>query len=76
MVLNLEQLKDVAAELPTSERAELAQFLFQTLDPKEAASIRSEWVTLAEQRMAKVKSGKVIGIPAEEVLKKFARPDL
>jgi putative addiction module component (TIGR02574 family) len=72
--LDLQQLKDVASELPTAERAELAEFLFQTLDPEDASHIRAEWLVLARERMVEVKAGQVLGIPAEEVLKKFARP--
>jgi len=73
MVLTLEQLKEAASDLPLPERAELAQFLVNSLDAKQAADIRSEWLMLAEQRMADVKAGKVVGIPAEEVLKNLLR---
>jgi putative addiction module component (TIGR02574 family) len=73
MVLTLEQLKEAASDLPLPERAELAQFLVHSLDAKQAAAIRSEWLMLAEQRMADVKAGKVVGIPAEEVLENLLR---
>ena len=73
MTLTLEQLKEAASDLPLSERAELAQFLVQSLDPQMAADIRSEWLAVAERRMADVKAGKVVGIPAEEVLKRLIR---
>jgi putative addiction module component (TIGR02574 family) len=75
MVLTLEQLKDAAADLPLSERAELAQFLVRSLDEQEAAHIQAEWLALAEQRMADVKAGKVVGIPAEQVLKSLLEPE-
>jgi putative addiction module component (TIGR02574 family) len=69
MVLTLEQLKDVASDLPLPERAELARFLVHSLDEQQAAAIRAEWLALAASRMADVKAGKVVGIPADEVLK-------
>jgi putative addiction module component (TIGR02574 family) len=68
MVLTLEQFKEAASDLPLPERAELAQFLVRPLDAQREAEIRAEWLTLAEGRMADVKAGKVVGIPAEEVL--------
>ncbi len=74
MVLTLEELKDAAADLPPPERAELAEFLVRSLDESEAAAVRAEWLALAEQRMADVKAGKVVGIPAEEVLNGLLGP--
>ncbi len=68
MSLTLEQLKDAASDLPLPERAELAQYLVRSLDEGEAAQVRAEWLALAERRMADVKAGKVVGIPAEGVL--------
>jgi putative addiction module component (TIGR02574 family) len=74
MTLTLEQLKDAASDLPLPERAELAKFLVRSLDEQSAAAIRAEWLALAERRMADVKAGKVVGIPAEEVLKNLLEP--
>jgi putative addiction module component (TIGR02574 family) len=56
------------------ERAELAQFLVRSLDAQREAEIRAEWLSLAERRMAAVKAGKVVGIPAEKVLKNLLGP--
>jgi Putative addiction module component len=48
----------------------LAHFLLHSLDEeKEQEGTRAEWLALAEQRMAEVRMGKVVGIPAEQVLK-------
>ena len=74
MVLTLEQLKEAASDLPLPERAELAQFLVRSLDAQGEAEIRAEWLSLAERRMADVKAGKVVGIPAEQVLKSLLGP--
>ena len=64
----LEQLKATLSSLPAAERAELAQFLLRSLDPEEPGA-REEWLALAEERLAEVRAGKVVGIPAAEVLR-------
>jgi putative addiction module component (TIGR02574 family) len=74
MAFTLEQLKDAVADLPKPDRAELAQFLVRSLDDAEAAQVRAEWFALAERRMADVRAGKVVGIPAEDVLNGLLRP--
>jgi putative addiction module component (TIGR02574 family) len=65
----LQELKDAASGLPVSERAELAHFLLRSLDAQDEEGVRAEWLALAEQRMAEVRAGEVVGVPAEEVLK-------
>ena len=70
---SLEQLKATLSELPAAERAELAQYLLRSLDPEEEGA-RAEWLALAEQRMAEVRAGQVVGIPAEQVLKGLPGP--
>ena len=70
---SLEELKTTLSNLPAAERIELAHFLLRSLDPDEEDS-KAEWLTLAEQRMAEVRSGQVVGIPAEEVLKSLLEP--
>lgn len=62
----LDQLKSTLSTLPVAERAELAQYLLHSLESPEAGA-RAEWLALAAQRMAEVRAGKVVGIPAEEV---------
>jgi len=71
MSASLEQLKTTLSGLPAAERAELAQYLLQSLEEEEA---RAEWLALAQQRMAEVRAGRVVGIPAEEVLKSLLEP--
>ncbi|HLN30594.1 MAG TPA: addiction module protein [Gemmataceae bacterium] len=70
----LQDLKNAASGLPVSERAELAQYLLRSLDEQNEEGARAEWLTLAEQRMAEVPAGKVVGIPAEEVLGSLLDP--
>jgi len=69
----LQSLKEVAADLPASERAELAQYLLTSLDEQDAGA-QAAWLSLAEQRMGEVRSGKVVGIPGDEVVRKLLDP--
>ena len=73
MSATLEELKSTVSGLPVPERAELAQYLLHTLEsPDEGAA--AEWLAVAEQRMSDVRSGRVVGIPAEQVLESLRRP--
>ena len=74
MVPTLEDLKHAASGLPANERAELAQYLLRSLDESSEEEARAEWLALAEQRMTEVRSGKVVGVPAEEVLRDLLDP--
>ncbi len=69
---SLEQLKVTVSGLSPAEKAELAQFLLHSLDPDEEG-VSAEWLALAQQRMAEVRAGSVVGIPADEVLKSLSR---
>jgi putative addiction module component (TIGR02574 family) len=69
MISTLQDLKTAAASLPVTDRAELAEFLLRSLDDGQDADARTEWLALAERRMADVKAGKIVGIPADEVLR-------
>ncbi|HEV3386209.1 MAG TPA: addiction module protein [Gemmata sp.] len=74
MRLTLQELKNAASGLPVDERAELAKFLLHSIDEQEEEGTRAEWLALAEERMAEVRTGKVRGIPAEQVLKNLLGP--
>ena len=70
---SLEQLKTTLSGLGAAERAELAHYLLRSLDQEEEDA-KAEWLAVAEQRMAEVRAGRVVGIPAEDVLKSFPQP--
>lgn len=70
----LQDLKDAASGLPARERAELAQHLLRSLDGPDEPGVRAAWLAVAEQRMAEVRAGTVVGVPAEEVLKSLLEP--
>lgn len=68
MAFTLHDLKSASGSLPRDERSELARFLLRSLEEDET-NVRAEWMTLAQRRMADVKAGTVVGIPAEDVLR-------
>ena len=70
---SLEQLKATLCALPAAERAELAQHLLRFLEPEEQGA-KAEWLALAEQRLVEVRAGRVVGVPAEEVLNGLLGP--
>ena len=73
MIATLEELKSTVSGLPIPERAELAHYLLHTLEaPDEGAA--AEWLALAERRMDEVRAGRVVGIPAEQVMQSLRRP--
>jgi putative addiction module component (TIGR02574 family) len=67
MALTLEQLKEAAAALPDGERAELAEFLLESLGPEDNGS-EEDFDRELGRRMEEMRSGKAKGIPGEEVL--------
>ena len=73
MSATLEQLKSTLSALPTPERAELVHYILRTLAaPEEGAA--TEWLSLAKQRMEDVRADRVVGIPADQVMKRLRRP--
>ena len=73
MSASLEQLKATLCDLPAAERVELAHYLLCSVEPEQEGA-RAEWLALAEQRMAEVRAGRVVGVPAEEVLDSLLEP--
>ena len=62
-----------AAELPVPEQLRLARILLELseTDPEAAADVQNAWDTEIERRLAELRSGKVKGVPLEEVKKKI-----
>ncbi len=75
MSSTFQEIKEAASTLPIGERAELAQFLLRSLDEdRDEKSLDAEWFKIAEKRSEELRSGKVKGIPAEEVIKNLLKP--
>jgi putative addiction module component (TIGR02574 family) len=72
MDMSLAELKASLSAMPLSERAELAHYLLHTLEPAESDA-KAEWLALAEKRMEEVRAGKVVGIPADQVMESLRR---
>jgi putative addiction module component (TIGR02574 family) len=66
--MTLDELKSAALQLPRNDRAELAQFVLDSLDDQDEIAVRADWLALAARRMDEVRAGIVVGIPAEQVL--------
>lgn len=73
MAVTLEQIVRDVRDLPVQEREQLLAELIRDLEPRDDASpeeIEKAWDTEIARRLEEIDSGKVKGIPAEEV---FAR---
>lgn len=73
MAVTLEQIVRDVRDLPVQEREQLLAELIRDLEPHDDASpeeIEKAWDTEIARRLEEIDSGKVKGIPAEEV---FAR---
>jgi putative addiction module component (TIGR02574 family) len=71
MIMRVEDIADVALELPSEARALLADRLVESLDPAEDGYIHTLWADEANRRLKELRSGAVIGIPGEEALAKL-----
>jgi len=70
MSTKLEQLIGAAMELSFQERAQLAGALLKSLDEASESEVERLWLEEAERRLREYRAGQVIGIPAEDVLRR------
>lgn len=66
-------LKEIEAEikhLTLEERAALAKWIVASLDELSESEIEALWVQEAERRLDELEQGAIIGIPAEDVLRR------
>lgn len=73
MSATLDELKSTVSGLPVPERAEWAHYLLRSLETPDAGAA-AEWLAVPEQRVTDVRSGRVVGIPVEQVLASLRRP--
>jgi putative addiction module component (TIGR02574 family) len=64
------ELESKALKLSRKDRARLALRLISSLDQRADADAEKLWLETAERRLGELKSGKVGGIPAAEVMKR------
>ena len=64
----LETLKSQLGTLPGHDRAELAQFLINSLDSEVDQDAEAAWDRELTRRVAEIHAGRVVGEPADQVL--------
>ena len=73
MNATLEHVARQALQLDPAERAELADFLLESLDSTPPDDIQKLWISEANRRLAEIRSGEVEAIPGEDVLAEARR---
>ncbi len=71
MSRNVEELFREAAELPESERAELAGLLLESIEAEPDEGVEAAWAEEIERRVRQIETGEVKTIPWEEVRAKL-----
>lgn len=71
MANTLSELKEKAATLSVSERAELALALIESLDGRADDAVEEAWLAETERRLQEIESGSVEPIPGDEVFRRL-----
>ncbi len=69
----LAELQAQAKQLGAEERAQLASFLLDTLEPADSGDVSQAWVAEINTRWAEIERGEVELIPATEVFADLRR---
>jgi len=72
MAETLERLKLQLEQLSAEDKSELAHFLLDSLEPKEEG-VTAAWDQEIARRVEEIRSGRVSGMPAEEVFAELRR---
>lgn len=62
----MKEIIQEAASLPIEERAIVVDSLLKTLNTPDA-DIEKEWIRVAKERLAELRSGKMKAVPGDEV---------
>lgn len=77
MSSTLDRLTEELANLPATDRAKLAVFLLDSLEPElgteSPEEIAAAWDLELERRVQSIRDGQEEGIPAAEVLRKLGK---
>jgi putative addiction module component (TIGR02574 family) len=73
MTASFEQIARDALSLTSAQRAELVDFLVESLDSAPTDEIQRLWIQEANKRLEEVRSGRVKTIPGEDVLAEARR---
>jgi putative addiction module component (TIGR02574 family) len=68
-LMSFDALTTAALALPPESRAELADTLLRSLDPKISPDILAAWATEAEDRLAAFERGEMKAFSREEVMR-------
>ena len=66
--MSFQQILQAALQLPANDRCQLVEMLQASLPPR--SELSKEWLEEIERRSEEIRSGKVQGIPWEEVKEK------
>lgn len=67
--MNRTEIKALALQLSSEDRAELVHELLETLETPSSEEIERRWAKVIERRVDELRSGQVKGVPAEEVMR-------
>lgn len=73
MSQDLLELEQKASQLSDTERAQLALFLLESLEPSEDVGVEEAWRIEAESRLSEIERGEARLVPAEEVFENLHR---
>ena len=73
MSRDLLELEQKASQLSDDERAQLALFLLESLEPTEDGGVEEAWRIEAESRLYEIERGEARLVPAEEVFENLRR---
>ena len=71
MTAKAERIKSELAGLTPEDRAELARFLIDSLDGEEEQGVTAAWDEELKRRAEDIESGRVVGEPAERLLREM-----
>jgi putative addiction module component (TIGR02574 family) len=66
-----DKIQKEALQLPIHERANLVVNLIRSLDEEEDPEAETKWMEEVERRFREYESGRVHGIPADEVFRRI-----
>lgn len=73
MSAKLAEIQTQAKQLGAEERAQLASFLLETLEPTDSSDVTQAWEIEIKARWAEIERGEVKLIPATEVFADIRR---
>lgn len=73
MIQTIDDLAQIAAELPLDQRYTLAQRILASVEPARETDLDQAWTAEIRQRIMRFDAGETVGIPAMEVFAEIER---